>query len=125
MGGPLNLPEMLKTGYKRHIRLFALETKNPPAGRHWLIIGGCIGHITLTDSILYAGDENQMFGSGGWIIFRTVIPSASATGAYSIFNTAGAVTQAQICPLYVLEDNEILYFNGGAGSEAAVEVIEW
>ena len=127
MSGPIGLLKAFDKGYIRKILILTGEEKKPPTGKHWLVLGGAILHVTGTISkacLHYQGVVSTQP--------LRYVEAASTTGYYALFSTiadAGdnddtQAVQAQYS-FVVLDELVELCFDGGTNSKLLVEVIEW
>lgn len=94
--------------------------KKPVARNKWLIIGANAYHVTASDTLLMIEDEMQ---TGESIVMRSSIPAATGSGYYSFFGPAA--TQVSNSNLFIVEEGEIISFNGDVNAIAFLKILEW
>jgi len=94
--------EKLFKGYPRVISGILGTYLSPDPRKMWLILSGTIGHITGTDTSFYVASKPfRVADTTLDILLDIVIPSATASGRYNIWNTVAGLNGSMAMPIFI------------------------
>lgn len=122
MPSSINLANAFRKGRIVKVDLNSGEKYKPPASKAWWVLYGYINHTTGNITYLRIMDADQET-TYRWL---TMVPAATGSGQYPLFNMATEVTNSQGVPFLFLDDNgDFLYLYNVGGATARLVVLEW
>jgi len=116
----LGMLDLLKQPMKMVRVADTTKKHSPPSGKRWLIIGGCVNHVTGTDSALEVKQKTD-----DKTAYRTLVASASGSAEYPLFHMDNEPFVAQFT-FFLL--NDVMYMKAtalGSGAFFNVQVLEF
>jgi hypothetical protein len=113
---------MLK-GYIRFVQISYASpgtTVKPSPRKAWLILSGCVYHVTASASVMYITDPTL----GAEFYFYWTKADTDGTGIANIFTAETGAIRASYSPIFIC-DGKVITLTGGAGCTAWLQVLEF